>query len=182
MRNTIPGPSMFDDVVSLRDAVNSLFENSFLSPAVAAGTFGRTQIGAALNVYEDQTSYYVLGLFPGIDPGKIDLSVKENVLTIGGEYEYSGWPQVVTTHKGDGNGAKEKEQAQFRTLLAELPQGKFYRQVQLPTAFEFDKIEARYENGLLKLVLPKAERSQVKRISIQGTQAGQPQLTGGSTK
>lgn len=162
-------PSVFDEMVSLRDAVNNLYENSFISP-----TLGRPNAMATpLNVYEDNSNYYVVGLLPGLEPDKLDLSVKENVLTISGEYNFNDWPQVTlvekTTSKSNGNSNSHGQQASgssFRTLLNELPTGKFFRQLALPGAFDFEGIAANYENGLLKLTLPKAERSQTKRISL----------------
>lgn len=177
MSDIIMRPSVFDEVVSLRDAVNNLFENSFLSPGWSGGAFNKTQTGAALNVYEDQTNFYIMGLFPGLAPEKLDVSVKENLLMISGEYDYSGWPQIIAQNKKE---AKEQQPA-FRTLLNELPQGKFTRQIQLPAPVEFDKAEARYENGLLKLVLPKTERSQVKRITVQTNHTSAGQLVGASS-
>jgi HSP20 family protein len=176
MSDMIMRPSVFDEVVSLRDAVNNLFENSFLSPGWGGSVFNKTQSGAALNIYEDQTNFYIMGLFPGLAPEKLEVSVKENMLMISGEYDYSGWPQIVAHSKTE---TKEQQPA-FRTLLNELPQGKFTRQIQLPTAVEFNKAEARYENGLLKLVLPKTERSQVKRITVQTGHTGAGQLVGAS--
>lgn len=179
-------PSIFDEMISLREAVNNLFDNSFLSPTWSSPVGTQKQPLSALNVYEDNGHYYVMGLFPGLDPDKIDLSVKENVLTIRGAYNLGTWPQPATVQSANGNGHKEPE-SQFRTLLSEIPEGEFYRQIQLPAAFEFDKVEAYYDQGVLKLVLPKTERSQAKRITVQsmrqiaGNKVEQPQLAG-STK
>jgi HSP20 family protein len=177
MSNIMMRPSVFDEAISLRDAVNNLFENSILSPAWSGGVFNKTTSGAALNIYEDQTNFYIMGLFPGLAPDKLDVSVKENVLMISGEYDYSGWPQAGAQAKTD----TREPQPAFRTLLNELPQGKFTRQIQLPAQVDFDKAEALYENGLLKLVLPKTARSQVKRITVQTGQSTHAQLVGANS-
>ena len=175
MTNQMMRSSIFDDLISLPEAVNSLFENSFLKPSWTNNFTGISgQPLTALNIYEDNAHYYVLGLFPGINPDQLELNVKENVLSIGGEYAFNNWLQTQET-SGQGDTATQQTKPEVRTLLVEIPQGRFYRQVQLPGAFNFDKIEARYEDGLLKLVLPKAESSQVKRITVQ---AGNKQLSG----
>ncbi len=161
MSNMIIRP-MFDEMVTLREAVNSLFENSFIpNNSGVLSRNGRNSFG--MNVYEDAGNFYVVATLPGINPDQIDLSVKENTLTLSGEYNYGNWP---TTSNNGENGEKPA----FRTLLNELPQGKFYRQVSLSAPFEFEKIEARYEGGILKLTLPKAERSQSRKIQVQVAQ------------
>lgn len=185
MTNKMIRPSVFDDLISLPEAVNSLFENSFLKPSWASNFMGMSsQPVAGLNIYEDNTHYYVLGLFPGINPDQLELNVKENVLTIGGEYTFNNWPQGTTGQDGSDT---QQTTPEIRTLLTEIPQGRFYREVQLPGAFNFDKIEAHYEDGLLKLVLPKAESNQVKRITVQPgikqvSGQTQPRLSGSSSQ
>jgi len=185
MKSILARPSsMYDDeMVSLPDVVNSLFQNSFLSPSWRSTITDQRQVGSPINVYEDKTSYYVLALLPGIDPGQLDINVKENVLSFSGKYDFSGWPAVSNTTV-DQNGKSTKEKGpEFRTLLSEIPQGEFSRQIQLPAAFDTDKIEANYEHGLLRLVVPKSASSQVKKIEVKplsrmnGGGATKPQLS-----
>jgi HSP20 family protein len=101
---------------------------------------------------------------PGIDVDKLDLNVKENILTISGEYNYGAWPQTTQVATETENSQQTKPQ--FRTLVNEIAQGKFVRQFKLAVPFDADKIEAHYDNGLLKLTLPKSERHQPKRITV----------------
>ena len=165
MTSLINRPNFFNEMISLPEAVSSLFENSFISPSYSSN-FEQRKLMTAFNVYEDNGNYYVLGLLPGLNPEKFDLSVKENVLTISGTYSFGNWPQnKEQTESKEGEG-KEKAPA-IRTLLKEIPEGQFYRQIQLPGAFDSDKIEAHYEDGLLKLLLPKTQSSQTRRIQVQ---------------
>ncbi len=189
MKSIMTQPSSFydDELISLPGVVNSLFQNSFLSPSWRSAVTDQKQTTGPLNVYEDNTNYYVLGLFPGIDPGHFDINVKENVLTISGKYDFGDWPATASgTVDQNGKDAREKG-SQFRTLLSEIPQGQIYRQLQLPAAFDTEKIEALYENGILKLVVPKSAGSQVKRIQVkptnrmEGSRNDQPQLSGKSS-
>lgn len=186
MKSILTRPSSLydDEMVSLPDVVNSLFQNSFLSPSWRSTITDQRQVSSPMNVYEDRTSYYILALLPGIEPGQLDISVKENVLSISGKYDFSGWPVVPNTTV-DQNGKSTKENGpEFRTLLSEIPHGEFSRQIQLPAAFDTDKVEANYEHGMLKLVVPKSASSQAKRIEVKptsrmaaGTGSGKPQLS-----
>ncbi len=85
---------------------------------------------------------------PGIDPRSVDLTVEHNVLTVKAERRW----QLEEGH-------------QF--LLRERPQGSFTRQVILSDDVDLDKVEARYENGVLTLTLPKAKEAQPRRIEIR---------------
>ncbi len=169
-------PSFFNDLISLPDAVNSLFENSFLSPSWS-GNLEQQKLMTAFNIYEDNTNFYILGMLPGLDPEKFDLNVKENVLSVSGNYSFSNWPETPSP----ATNARDKEGKEtgpsVRTLLKEIPQGQFYRQFQLPGAFDSEKIEAHYENGLLRLLLPKTQSSQTRRIPVKAGK--QPQFMEG---
>lgn len=166
MTSLMNRPSLISELISLPEAVNSLFENSFLNPNWASN-FEQQKLLTAFNIYEDDTNFYILGMLPGFDPEKFDLNVKENVLTVSGNYSFSNWPEPLSQpDSGSDKEAKENGPA-VRTLLKEIPQGQFYRQFQLPGAFDSEKIEAHYENGLLKLLLPKMQSSQTRRIPVK---------------
>lgn len=180
MSNLMNSLAGFDETVPLWEAVNNLLDNSFLNPAWNGGNragFGsgnnvrQALAYAPLSISEDNSHYYILGLLPGIEYDKLELTVKENVLTLSGEYAFNDWPQTeptgTTSTTDQSKGGDKVPSGQVQTLLNELPQGHFYRQVSLPTAFDFDRAQAQYHNGMLKIVLPKAENQQVKRISVQ---------------
>lgn len=156
-------PSLVDEVM-LRGGISSPLGRAFIEPLAVKTNRSSNAVTPVLNVYEDNTAFYVLGLMPGLDPNQLDINVKENILTISGEYSFSQWPQTTTSDNEHANN-------NFRTLLNEAPQGKFSRQLKLGATFDQERIEASYENGVLKLTLPKAQNSLPKRISLNATQS-----------
>src|SRR5919107_2953613 len=97
---------------------------------------------------------------PGIDPGSVDLTVEHNVLTVKAERRW------------------QPEDHQF--LLRERPQGTFTRQIVLSDAVDLDKVEARYENGVLHVTAPVAETAKPHKIEIKGGNGHGKQITAGS--
>jgi len=186
MTSLINRPSLFNEMISLPEAVSSLFENSFLNPGWT-GSLTNQKLMTAFNVYEDGTSFYVLGLLPGLDPDKFDLNVKENILTISGKYSFENWPEESKRTTEDGSKEPKENRPAIQPLLKEIPEGEFYRQIQLPSAFDSEHVEAKYEDGLLKLRLPKTQSSQTRRIPVlsggKRSQVMEGQLVGsGQTK
>jgi HSP20 family protein len=104
----------------------------------------------ALNVWEDAEAFYVEAEVPGL---------REEHL------------QVSVTHKTQlliqGEGQLE-EPAEGRWHRRERGQGRFQRLLELPAAVDADKVEAKLENGLLYLTLPKAEEARPRRIAVRG--------------
>ena len=87
---------------------------------------------------------------PGVNQESIDLDVERNVLTIAAE-------------RFARNGDKEM-------LASERPRGRFSRQLVLGDNLDLDSIEAAYGDGVLRLVVPVAEKAKPRRIEIAGTQ------------
>ena len=87
---------------------------------------------------------------PGISKDTIDLDVERNVLTVRAER---------VARNGD-----------WEMLASERPRGAFSRQLVLGDNLDLDRIEASYEAGVLRLVVPVAEKAKPRRIQISGTQ------------
>jgi HSP20 family protein len=85
---------------------------------------------------------------PGVDPEHIDVAVERNVLTV--KAERSWWP------------AESDE-----VLARERPQGTFTRQVMLGDALDAERLEAHYEHGVLRIVVPVAEQAKPRKIEIK---------------
>jgi HSP20 family protein len=108
--------------------------------------------GPLLNIWEDEQSLYAEADIPGIDPAKLDISVTEgNQLTIQGERI-----------------APEIKAATW--IRQERPFGTFVRVISLPSLVDADKVEAKYENGVLGLVLPKSEAAKPRKIAVKGVE------------
>lgn len=105
----------------------------------------------AVDIYEDQDNIYVEATLAGIRPEEVNVSVHDDVLTIEGSR--------ASTSEIDENNYYRKE---VRT-------GSFHRALVLPASVKSDKAVASFENGLLKIVLPKEEKSKSKNIKINIT-------------
>lgn len=104
-----------------------------------------------VNVREEEATYILSALVPGLKPEDLHIQVLGDVLRIDGEYKRSG-----PMDRADEN----------HYLLQELPHGSFTRTLRLPAAIDADHVEAKITDGVLTLRLPKAESARPKRIKI----------------
>lgn len=149
------------EMLTLREAMGRLLEDSYVRPSAAApGTSA-----LSLDVFEDADNYEVSATLPGLRPEDVDITIQGDMLTI----------------KGHQKTQAERKQGNY--LLREQSVGNFHRSVQLPVIVDADKAQARFENGILHLTLPKAEATKPRQIRIAGAQAGngQPQITTAET-
>ncbi len=149
MSNGIVRWEPFSEMMSLRDAMNRLFEDSVIRPGAWLAPFEAGALNIAVDVIETKDEVIVKAAVPGIKPEDIDVSVTSDVLTIKGETK-----------------AEEKiEQANY--LRQERRYGSFSRQLSLPTTVVADKAKAEFEHGVLTLTLPKAEEVKPKTIKVR---------------
>jgi HSP20 family protein len=146
------------DFVVLRDAMNQLLEDSFVpSRTTRGGTNGTMVRALPLDVYATQDEAIVIAAVPGMTPQDLDVTINQNVVTLAG---------TVPT-------AAESEQGKGATwYLHELWHGDFRRSVTLPFEVDAAKAEATFENGIVRIALPKAERAKPYRIEVR-TASGQ---------
>jgi len=115
--------------------------------------FGRTVTTPsepAMNVWEDDNAVFAEVDLPGVDPAKLEITVAEgNQLTVQGE-------RVAPKIEG------------VSWIRQERPFGKFVRVVGLPTLVNAENVEAKYENGILRLTLPKHEAAKPRKIVVKG--------------
>ena len=102
----------------------------------------------AVDVYQDKDNVFVETPLAGIDPEKVDISIENDVLTIKGENE------------------KKTEVEEKDYYRKEVRRGSFFRSIQLPAHVLGDKAEAGYDNGVLKITIPKAPEAKPKKIKI----------------
>jgi len=105
----------------------------------------------SLDVVERADAYVVSAELPGVDPATVDVQFENNTLTLSGTKQ----PSVV---------AQEKDE--LRVYTAERLSGAFERAVRLPEYVEGDKIEATYTNGVLTIVVPKAQAARARKIAV----------------
>jgi len=135
----------FQDMLSLREAMNQLMEESFVRPTTGRGGQGFVP---ALDLSETAEGYLVEAAVPGLKPEDVEVTVENNVLTIKGE----------TRQEVD-----EKKRNYHRI---ERRFGSFQRTIGLPTTVKADAIQASLTNGVLRLEIPKAEEVKPRKISV----------------
>ena len=133
------------EIAAMQGAIDRLFDESWRTVRPTVGTNV-----LPLDVYETDTAYVVYSTLPGTDSDKINISLDDDVLTISAELAKPAFDEKENT----------------RVLLSERGYGKFNRSVRLGLPVDNDKIEAAYENGVLKLALPKAAQAQPKQIRV----------------
>ncbi|HET6703281.1 MAG TPA: Hsp20/alpha crystallin family protein [Gemmatimonadaceae bacterium] len=140
------------DIVSLRDAMDRLFEESFIRPngwkGVTAG-----HLAVPVDLWESKDAYQLRADVPGVTPDELEINATSDSISIAGEVKghadvsESGW------------------------LRQERRVGKFQRAFTLPIAIDPTKVEATFDNGVLQLVLPKADNVKPRMIKVNATKA-----------
>ena len=146
MSNLVPWEP-FREMMSLREAMNHLFEESFLRP----GAFGSEEamLNTPLDVYETDNTIVIKAAVPGVKPEDLDITITGDVLTIKGEYK------------------EEQQQEQKRSYIRqERRYGSFSRTLTLPTAIDSNNVNASFENGVLTLEMPKRQDVKPKSVKI----------------
>jgi HSP20 family protein len=134
-------------MVSLRDAVNQLFQDSFIRPGAWLTPFDGSQL--AVDVIENKDEVIVKASVPGMKPDDIDITLTGDQLTI----------------KGETKSEEKIEEGSY--VRKERRYGAFQRTLTLPTAVMSDKAKAEFENGVLTLTLPKSEEVKPKSIKVK---------------
>ena len=137
----------------LRSEINRLFEDPFSLLTPDTSFFeGWTP---AVDVVEDKDKFAVRAELPGMKKEDIEVSLDGDTLTIAGERK------------------EEKEDKRGDTYRSERFFGRFQRTITLPSTVDPNKIEAKYENGVLNITLPKTEEAKRKQIQVQGGDGSQ---------
>lgn len=152
----------FAEAMSLRDAMNRLFETSVVRPTSWVGITTSAGQGFPLNISSRDENLIVEALLPGVSPEDVQVSVDQGVLSIAAKRQ--GVPAT------DG---QEGQAHQPGWYVREIVAGQFRRAFSLPFPVDVDKAQATYTNGVLTLTLPKAEAARPKQIRIA---AGAPQI------
>jgi len=117
---------------------------------------------APTDVSEDENSLRITMELPGVDPDDVRLSLENNVLTIRGEKK------------------QQIDDNSERVHRFERTYGMFERTFVLPNTVDTDRIDARYENGVLHVSIPRAERAKPREIRVNAANSGSSQIRTGS--
>ena len=136
----------WDPFTDIRSTMDRLFDEGFSRP----WRFLPSEYEATfpVEVSETDDAVEVKASMPGVQPEQVDITVANDVLTIKAE------------HRAE---TEEKKREFYRR---EIRYGAFHRALTLPVSVDADKAEARFENGMLHLRLPKAESLRPKQIKV----------------
>jgi HSP20 family protein len=135
--------SPFGELERMRQQMNRLLEETRAPyQPTQAGVFPLT------NLSEDKDNYYVRAELPGVKGDQLDIQVTGNNLAISGERKI----------------AAEEEGARYHRREREA--GTFSRMIGLPGEVDTDKVDANLQNGILTVVVPKAEITKPKQITV----------------
>jgi HSP20 family protein len=152
------------EMVSLRDAMNSLLQESFVRPTGMPANGSPTML--PLDISENENEFIVKASLPAVRPEDVEITVQGDTLTI----------------RGETKAQEEKKGEHYH--LRELRFGQFQRTARLSAPVVADKAQVQFENGVLTLTLPKSEDAKPKQIKVASqaqTQGGQASAQSGKT-
>jgi HSP20 family protein len=144
----------WDPFQDLRSAQDEMAQMSpMLAQALglhAQQASGRTSAWApALDISERKDAYLVTVELPGLKPEDLDITLEDGLLTIQGERQFTS----------------ESSEQQFHRV--ERRYGAFRRSITLPAHVTAEGIQASFEDGVLQILVPKAEEAKPKRIQVR---------------
>jgi HSP20 family protein len=103
----------------------------------------------SMDIFEDKENVFVETPLAGLKPENVKISIENDVLTVEGQIE------------------KKSEVEDKNYYRKEVRYGSFHRSVALPAAVKNDQAKATYEDGILKISIPKEEKAKSKTINIE---------------
>ena len=102
----------------------------------------------AVDIIEKKDDIVVVADMPGVDETSVDITLEKNILTINGRVG----PEIPEKH---------------RLVMSEYGVGDFHRVFTISNEIDRDRIQAKVKNGVLRLILPKAEDIKTRKISVK---------------
>ena len=134
--------SALDTLLALQEAVEAARTSDYYG-------LSTTSRGAypSVNLFQDGDDIILMAEVPGVNKDEINLQIKDNLITISGESK-TEYPEKASVHRVERRGFK------------------FNRTMKLPVKVNIDQVKADYTNGILKVVMPRAESDKPKMIDI----------------
>jgi HSP20 family protein len=148
----------FRDLRTLQEEVNRLFSTN-MSRAFDDEGIGRGAWAPSVDIYENKDHIVLEAELPGMNQEDFDLSIENNVLTLRGERKFEKTDENDNYHR------------------VERSYGAFTRSFTLPQTVSAEGATAEYNNGVLRVTLPKREETKARRIQVSGSEAGAQQKT-----
>jgi HSP20 family protein len=168
--NTMTTRMQWDPFQDLRNAQDEMTQSALINRMLAhsLGHGGQQQGAAAsathawapaLDISERKDAYLVAAELPGVEVDDLQITLEEGLLTIQGERQF----------------VQDSSDQQFHRV--ERRYGSFRRSITLPTQVQAEQIEAWFDNGVLQIVVPKAEETQPRKISVRAGRATVPPVS-----
>ncbi|MEO8648427.1 MAG: Hsp20/alpha crystallin family protein [Acidobacteriota bacterium] len=143
----------FRELRSLQDEMTRLFTGTM------PGSFGREEMAhggwsPSVDIFEDKEHLILEAELPGMDRDDFEISVENNILTLHGERKLENKTEGDNYHR------------------VERSYGSFTRSFTLPQNVTSERATADYENGVLRVSLPKREETKARKIEISGRGGG----------
>jgi HSP20 family protein len=132
----------WNDMMNLRDAMDQVVREGFTRPRSGS------ELGITLDVMEQDDSFMVDAVLPGVKPDEVNLQIKDDVLMISGDIK------------------DQHEQKQGNWLRRERRFGHYQRTITLPSSIDADQVSATFQDGVLHITLPKSRESRARAIPI----------------
>jgi len=136
------------EMMSLRQAMDRLFEDAFVG-GWSEQNGGKLIARLPIDAYSTDNEIIVKAAVPGVKPEDVEITVEGDTLNIKGQTEV------------------ETKEENTNYFFAERHHGEFSRALQLNVPVDMDAIKASFDNGILTVVLPKAEEVRPKIIKVQ---------------
>lgn len=115
----------------------------------AAGNIVTSGWAPAVDIQEKEDRYVLLADVPGVDPERMEVDMENGYLSI----------------RGERVAASGEDRREYKRL--ERPSGTFYRRFSMPDTADASRITARFSNGVLEITIPKHEKLQARRITVE---------------
>jgi HSP20 family protein len=139
----------FHEMTSFQDRMNCLFANFRMRTPLAEEEIAQGKWVPAVDIYETTKAIILKTELPGITKEDIHVEVKDNTLTLKGEKKFS----------------KEVQEESYHRI--ERSYGAFQRVFTLPGTVQADRVKAQCKDGILEIILPKAEEAKPKQIKVE---------------
>ena len=137
----------FKDLLTLREKMNRLFEETFTGRGEEKDLISGTWT-PSVDIYETENALVLTAEVPGIKGDDIEIKIEDNTLILQGQRKF------------------EKETKEENYHRIERSYGSFYRSFTLPNSVDQDKIQAEHENGILKITMPKKPELKPKKVKV----------------
>ncbi len=136
------------DIFGVGHNLNSFFDDFFYTGRAPAGSDGLWNWNPVVDVYEEEERIVIKAELPGVSKEGISVDVKEHVLTIKGERSV------------------DNEVKEARYFRRERVYGRFERSFNLAGEVDPDSVKAEYDDGVLKITVPKPAAHKPRQISV----------------